>query len=127
MIISMETLAQEFLTFAAVSLGYGLGSLNERRRSSKQKQASLAEEMYLEAHIELKRIQFAVNQIRSNAEFNAQLSRLRRFFQQHFELQELYPVNGAFCIEWLSPVCGVSWNDTEKVRFRDLVERLRAE
>jgi hypothetical protein len=127
MFVGMETLGEELLALAAVSFGYSLGSLHERCRSSKRKRADLAAEMYLEAQIELKRIQFAVKRIRSNADFTEQLNRLRRFFEANFELLELYPVNGAFCTQWLAPVAKVIWDDSAKVRFRDAVERLRAE
>src|SRR5687768_11017827 len=124
LIIGIEGFAQDLLAVAAVSLGYGLGSLHERYRSSKRKQAHLAEEMYVGAQIELKRIQFAVKRIRSNTDFNEQLNRLRRFFEEHFELRELYPINGAFCREWLGQVTGVVWDDSAKVLFRDDVEHL---
>jgi hypothetical protein len=83
--------------------------------------------MYLGAQIELKRIQFAVKRIRSNADFNEQLNRLRRCFDEHFELRELYPTNGAFCREWLGQVTVVVWDDSAKVLFREDVEHLRAE
>ena len=122
-----ETIAYVLVSFAATFVAYSLGRIDERRRSAKQEKEITAEDMYLGAHIELKRIQFAVKRTRSDEEFNNLLQRLRKFFDRNFELRELYTVNAAFCREWLDKVVGVFWDDTAKLRFRDDVDRLRAD
>jgi hypothetical protein len=125
--LTFETFAYVLLTLAAALVAYSLGRMHERRRCRLRKQEITAEEMYLGAQIELKRIQFEVKRSRSNEEFNSVLQRLRAFFDEHFELRELYTVNAAFCRDWLDRIIGVMWDDSAKLRFREDVGRLRAE
>jgi hypothetical protein len=122
-----ESLAYFLLSAAAAFVAYSLGRLHERRRSANEKQQISAADVYLGSQIELKRIQFEVKRSRSNHEFNNLLQRLRRFFDENFELRDLYSVNTVFCKDWLDKLVGVSWNDATKLRFREDVERLRAE